>query len=641
MSRTFGTLLDEQAASLAGRDRERAALLGLVERDVPLVAFVHGVGGAGKSALLRAFAADARARGASVVALDGRSIEPTEQGFMVELARALERDPGATGLGEALGGLGDRVVLTLDTLERLKLLEHWLRSTVLPSLPENVRVMLAGREAPAPGWLESFAELMLPLELGNLLPETAHAVLRRAGLDDDQSRRVNRLARGHPLSLQLAASASRSRPGVAFADATEPPLVDELARIFLAELDPDTRRALDAAAVVRRTTLSVLEAMLPGEDAAAAFERLRRLAFVELGRDGLVLHDTVREVLAAQLRAADPTTYRRLRTAAWRQLRREERQSATVDLWRYTADMLYLIENPLLREALFPVAQPMPVDRADPDDGEALAEISALHEPPTGVDALRAWWNALPETFHVARERDGTPAGYLQLCELSAVPKALIASDPLVAGWREHLRANPIPRDAHVLISRHYLCRDSGEELGAAQSALWMANIREAVARRPHLSRYYIALRDPDEATHGAIGFVQLDSDPLLLDGVPYTPLVLDFGPASVDGWLADLVGAELDAGQGLLDLTARQLVLDGERVDLTQLECDLLDYLRQRQGRAVRREDLLRDVWHYEWTGGSNVIEVAISSLRRKLGDRATALETVRGVGYRLRPTD
>ena len=64
-----------------------------------------------------------------------------------------------------------------------------------------------------------------------------------------------------------------------------------------------------------------------------------------------------------------------------------------------------------------------------------------------------------------------------------------------------------------------------------------------------------------------------------------------------------------------------------------------MLAHLREREGRTVARETLLRDVWGYEWTGGSNVVEVSVSGLRRKLGDRAEALETVRGVGYRLRP--
>ena len=60
--------------------------------------------------------------------------------------------------------------------------------------------------------------------------------------------------------------------------------------------------------------------------------------------------------------------------------------------------------------------------------------------------------------------------------------------------------------------------------------------------------------------------------------------------------------------------------------------------YLIDREGQPVARDTLLRDVWGYEWTGGSNVVDVAISGLRRKLGDRAGALQTVRGVGYRFK---
>ena len=78
--------------------------------------------------------------------------------------------------------------------------------------------------------------------------------------------------------------------------------------------------------------------------------------------------------------------------------------------------------------------------------------------------------------------------------------------------------------------------------------------------------------------------------------------------------------------------------MLDGRRIKLSKLECDVLAYLRDREDQVVARDALLRDVWGYEWTGGSNVVEVAVSGLRRKLGARAGALETVRGVGYRLR---
>jgi len=109
----------------------------------------------------------------------------------------------------------------------------------------------------------------------------------------------------------------------------------------------------------------------------------------------------------------------------------------------------------------------------------------------------------------------------------------------------------------------------------------------------------------------------------LPLEGVGAT-VRMDFGPASVDGWLADLGARE-------------RLEASDEQPDgLTRLEAQVLTYLRAREGQAVERAALLRDVWGYEWTGGSNVVEVVISSLRRKLGGDAGTIATVRGVGYR-----
>jgi DNA-binding winged helix-turn-helix (wHTH) protein len=109
-----------------------------------------------------------------------------------------------------------------------------------------------------------------------------------------------------------------------------------------------------------------------------------------------------------------------------------------------------------------------------------------------------------------------------------------------------------------------------------------------------------------------------------------------DFGPSSIDGWLTDLAAREM-LNHALLDPGRRQLILDGTRANLTKLEFDVLQYLHEREGRVVSRATLLRDVWGYDWSGGSNVVEVVISALRRKLGDSAGSLQTVRGAGYRF----
>ena len=69
----------------------------------------------------------------------------------------------------------------------------------------------------------------------------------------------------------------------------------------------------------------------------------------------------------------------------------------------------------------------------------------------------------------------------------------------------------------------------------------------------------------------------------------------------------------------------------------LTPLEFGVLRHLSGRAGKVITRQEFLRDVWGTGFTGGSNVVDVVMRSLRRKLGDGASCLQTVRGSGYRL----
>lgn len=90
----------------------------------PLVVFVHGIAGIGKSALAEAFAVEARACGATVLRLDGRSIEPTERGFLAALEGKTGGDVGtAEDVAARLSRLGDRVILIVDTYEVLRILD--------------------------------------------------------------------------------------------------------------------------------------------------------------------------------------------------------------------------------------------------------------------------------------------------------------------------------------------------------------------------------------------------------------------------------------------------------------------------------------------------------------------------------------
>ena len=84
-------------------------------------------------------------------------------------------------------------------------------------------------------------------------------------------------------------------------------------------------------------------------------------------------------------------------------------------------------------------------------------------------------------------------------------------------------------------------------------------------------------------------------------------------------------------------DLDARRVYREGEELLLTRTEFDLLTELMRSPAKVATREDLLKAVWGTPWIGDTHVVEVHVGNLRRKLGDAAKLVHTVRGVGYRM----
>ncbi|MEF2968246.1 winged helix-turn-helix domain-containing protein [Paenibacillus sp. M1] len=88
------------------------------------------------------------------------------------------------------------------------------------------------------------------------------------------------------------------------------------------------------------------------------------------------------------------------------------------------------------------------------------------------------------------------------------------------------------------------------------------------------------------------------------------------------------------------IDRKKMSVYRNGTKIELTKTEYELLVKILEREGTVLSREDLLAEVWGTSFLGGSNIVDVHIKSLRKKLGDRAvnsTYIATVRGVGYRL----
>ncbi|MFA9431958.1 winged helix-turn-helix domain-containing protein [Egicoccus sp. AB-alg2] len=630
------------APRLVGRDAELAALVRALDEEGPSVTFVHGPPGVGTSTLLAAFAAAAGRRGAAVHLLDGRSVEPTPDAFLTALAGDRERDRRPGPVLARLAAQG-RSVLVLDHWEALGLLDDWLRHDVVPVLPDTVTVVVGGARPPDPAWRAS-ADRVAPvrvLSLGMLPRGDGLRLLRDAGVTGEAAEHLYRLTRGLPLALQVAATATARTSAPDPVAAALPDVVATITSAYLDSLDAGTRAGVEALAVVRRGTAGLLRALLP-EAAPALVDRLARLPFVEVAVDGLALHEAVAGPLAAAVRATDPERYVRHRRVAWRHATNGLATARRDERWRHTADLLYLLDHPLVRDAFFPPASPhLPVSAATAADLGEVTSITDARLPASRAAAVRDAVAAAPAAVRVARDGGGGVAGFLVALDRSALARGAVRGDAAARAVREHLRARPVPASQDVLVVLAALCRAEGEAPNAATAALWLDLKRLYLDRRGRLRRVYAVVADAPAflAIAEPLGFA-VAGPPVRFDGIAHHLAVLDLGPAGVDGWLARLADEQLGPAPDAFVLdpsTSTVRVGGGDPVTLSPLEFGVLAHLVARDGAPVGRAELIRHVWGHSYTGGSNVVDAVVRTLRRKLGGAGRVVGTVRGIGYRL----
>lgn len=93
----------------------------------------------------------------------------------------------------------------------------------------------------------------------------------------------------------------------------------------------------------------------------------------------------------------------------------------------------------------------------------------------------------------------------------------------------------------------------------------------------------------------------------------------------------------EFDNGGLVIDLTARTVAIEGEKISMSPKEYDLLFYMVENQNIALTRETLINKVWGYDFYGDARTLDTHVKLLRRSLGKYASYIVTLRGVGYRF----
>ena len=476
-SRVADRLSDARRRNFVGRADERSLFRSAVRvPDLPfLVLYVFGPGGVGKSVLVREFGAIAGEEGLAAHYLDARNAEPTPDAFLTTLRLALSLRPDeapATILANRPG----RHVIVLDTYELLSPLDNWLRESFLPQLPENVLVVLAGRNPPSPPWRADpgWQTLVRVLPLRNFSSDESRQYLAQRGVPPDQYEAVLGFTHGHPLALSLVAETFAQREAVTFRPDTAPDIIKTLVEQFVQKVPgPAHRAALEACAIVRLMSEPLLSEMLKLAETHELFDWLRGLSFVESGPFGLFPHDLARDALVTDLRWRHPDWYkelhRRARDSYFKRLgagRRDEQQ-------RLLFDLIFLHrDNPAVRP-FFAWAESGNIlpDTLREADKPALLAMVAQHEGEASAQLAARWLARQPEGCQVIRDAHQNPIGFMSLVALERTEADDRRADPAVAATWSYLQQRaPLRPGERATLFRFWMAGDTYQSVSSVQS---------------------------------------------------------------------------------------------------------------------------------------------------------------------------
>ena len=531
---------DEPRRTLAARleDRDRRRFTGrrteiafldqcLDSVDPPAsVVYICGPGGIGKSTLLREIGRRARNRGRTVLALDGRELGPVP-GVLDDVLRSVANEA--------------RPVVLLDSYEQMTALDPHLRHDLVPALPDESLVVIAGRGAPDPGWFTGgWESLTARLDLTAMAPEEASGLLAAHGVSDERVPAIVDWAAGSPLALALAADAASTDAGWNAARSPDRPdiLRSLLHRLGETELQDIRPSALSIAVVARSTTPELLRAVLPDEDAEEAYRQLSGLTVTEPLGNGVMMHDLVRKVLLADLRQRNPDLERDLRRRIADYL--YERAMAREPL--LIIDMAHLVENPLIKWGFgWDGNIGLRIDAVRPGDADEVKRGPGNGADPHLWPLTLRYFTEAPARVAIARDDSDKICGYMVCMSLATAPR-FADTDPLTGPWLEHARRNAELGDSVLWQSAVDF---TGE--GKVQAMLGMAGVLRSGAVNPRFAYLPIDSRVRGAGDFAkAIGAEHLPELDASFDTMQLQCYRLDYGPGGLFALVRNQIYSEL-----------------------------------------------------------------------------------------------
>ncbi|WP_426571190.1 ATP-binding protein [Aquihabitans sp. McL0605] len=491
------------------------------------IVHVHGPGGVGKSALLRAIERQARDRGREVVHLDGRLVAPAPDVLAAEVARA-----------DAEGS-----VLIIDEVDELAPLRFELRSLIRSTLPASSVVVLAGRRPPGREWFDQGLEaISVEVALRPLTIAEGRELLERYDITDATV--VEQLltwAAGYPLALTVGANLrgtpvdSELRANVG-ADTTDGGLDDVIvARLGgreLAGVDPDV---LDVACIAPAVDARLLAAVLPGRATRTGLAQLRALSVSEPLGQRTTLHRLVRSALRSRLRNTDPDRYR---TTVVRVADHLRKRALTEDPM-IVLELASLVEHPELRLS-FDASTTHYADHPRPGDVETVEAFTGAGGT-AWFARFRRWCEEQPNQAITVRRATGELVAMSVICMADEMPPW--AEDDIETGpFLRHARAaGRLAESGHM---HDTIIMEDPDDAAAIAEVIRVGNAGALAAGAVRTPRYvYVTATAWNEHDGTApLGYQDVPELRRHDDERELSTIMTDFGPDGAVGQIYNLV---------------------------------------------------------------------------------------------------
>jgi hypothetical protein len=509
--------------------------------DPHCVIFVHGPGGIGKTLLLGEMAVRADAAGRVTVGIDGRDVDWSPEG----LRGALDRTTARAG--------GEPTVLLLDGYERFGRVDEWVRGELLPSLPAETVVVLAGREAPPAPWTTDpgWRAVVALHPLSELSAGESQELVRRAGAPDELVDRLAALGRGHPLTLALLADAARTGTLPPDELAKAPDLVAALVERVVGEVpSPAHATALAVCAQAWLTTEDLLRRAVGDDETPALWSWLESRPFVSRTPDGLHPHELVRDALTADLIRRSRERYRQVHRIVHEHVVSGLRRADPFDSVLWAHQKMWLHRRSPLSAMYLAIRenQPTSLVPGEPGDHPAVLDMIERFEGAGAAAVAERWLAAEPRNLQVIRADGGIAAfAYNVLCPTDP---SLCAADPVVQAIVDHTaRTSPARPGEQIWIGR-FVGGPAGYQHDpyAVTVAAMSATIDWVTSP---LAWSFVPTVDP-EFWGPALDYIAFQpAFELRTAGVRYAVYGNDWRRLSVDAWLDVLGERELTGAAG------------------------------------------------------------------------------------------